>query len=170
MVVSRRRAPLLTLAPAPAMQRQKSSWDSLVASGILLQASTHLKRCLEMVAVCWRATVITSKRGKSRGFSRYFSLPTSAGQERASFHLRPKDFCSQMDLGFSRSAIPLREGEPKPKQPSWRYAISTEITQDFSPHQPQRKDFIQRQWAPSRLPCGEKHVENLTAVSLLLFH
>lgn len=48
--VFRRRAPLLTLAPAPAMQRQNSSWDSLVVSGILLQASTQLKHCPEMFA------------------------------------------------------------------------------------------------------------------------
>lgn len=110
-----RRCPLLTLATAPAMQRQKSGWESLVVSGILLQASAYLKHCLEMFAICWEAAVVTSKRGKSRGFSGYFSLPTSAGQERASFHLRPKTFGSRMDLEFSRSAIPLREGEPKPK-------------------------------------------------------
>lgn len=114
MEVFRRRTPLLTLAPATTTQRQKSVWDSSVVSGILLQASTHLKCCFETFTVCWEAPVVTSERGKSGGFSGYFSLPTSAGQERASFHLQPKTFWSQMDLGFSHSAIPLREGEPEP--------------------------------------------------------
>lgn len=131
---------------------------------------THLQRRPETFAIRWEAAVLPSKRGKNRGFSVFFSLPTSVGQECASFQLQPKTSCSPTDLGFSRSTIPLREGEPKAEQPSWRYAVSAEITQRFSRRQPQRKDFIQRQRAASCTPCGEKHVENLTAVPLPFFH
>lgn len=48
--VFRRRVPLLTLASAPAMQRQNSSWDFLVGSRILLQANTQLKHHPEIFA------------------------------------------------------------------------------------------------------------------------
>lgn len=53
-----------------------------------------------------------------------------------------------MDPGFSHSGIPLKDGDTKPKLSSCDYAISTEIAQGFPPHQPQRKDFIQRQQLP----------------------
>lgn len=66
-------------------------------------------------------------------------------------------------------AIPLREGEPTAEQPSWGYVVSTEITPGFSPRQPQREDCIQCQLAPFSMPCGERHVENLTVVPLPSF-
>lgn len=74
---------------------------------------THLQRRPETFAVRWEAAVLPSKRGKSKGFSVFFSLPTSVGQECASFQLQPKTSCSPTGFGFSRSTIPLREGEPK---------------------------------------------------------
>lgn len=65
--------------------------------------------------ICWEAPVVTSKRGKSRVFSRCFSLPTSAGQEHASFHLKSKPFWSHVDPGFSHRDIPLKDGDTKHK-------------------------------------------------------